>query len=72
MASDLQVGVPTVLPEPADGQRCVRFAFGPFTLDVGARQLFRDLELIPLTPRVFDTLWVLLRHHGRIVTKDEL
>lgn len=41
-------------------------------MDVAARQLFKDTELIPLTPRVFDTLWVLLRCHGRVVTKEEL
>jgi len=41
-------------------------------MDAASRQLFKDAELIALTPRVFDTLWVLLCHHGRIVTKEEL
>ena len=57
------------------------YAFGPFRLDLAAMQLRRALppdggsqgdELIPLTPKVFDTLVVLLENRARVVSKDEL
>src|SRR5262245_13106694 len=48
------------------------FEFGPFRLEVSARSLFRDGELIALTPKAFDTLQVLVEEAGRLVTKDEL
>src|SRR5262245_61841800 len=48
------------------------FEFGPFRLEVSSRSLFRDRELIALTPKAFDTLQVLVEEAGRLVTKDEL
>src|ERR1035441_9125626 len=46
--------------------------FGAFHIDAAERLLFRGDELIPLTPKVADTLLVLLSNAGRIVGKDEL
>jgi serine/threonine-protein kinase len=46
--------------------------FGPFRLDVAQRLLFREEEEIVLTPKVFDTLLVLVEHHGRVLEKDYL
>ncbi|HWP83559.1 MAG TPA: winged helix-turn-helix domain-containing protein [Terriglobia bacterium] len=46
--------------------------FGPFRLDVNQRLLFRGAEEVPLTPKVFDTLLVLVEHHGRVLDKDYL
>jgi DNA-binding winged helix-turn-helix (wHTH) protein/Tol biopolymer transport system component len=49
-----------------------QFQFGPFRIDPAARQLWREDQLVPLNTRVFDTLLVLVRHHDRVVEKDEL
>jgi TolB-like protein/DNA-binding winged helix-turn-helix (wHTH) protein/Tfp pilus assembly protein PilF len=48
------------------------FEFGPFRIDTQERLLFRGPETIPLTPKVADTLLVLLANAGRIVEKDDL
>lgn len=48
------------------------YQFGPFVLDVRERTLTRNHERIPLTPKVFDTLEVLVRHQGRLVEKGAL
>ena len=50
--------------------RC--FGFGLFTLDLEKRLLLRDGEPVPLTPKAFDTLALLVRRSGRVVGKDEL
>jgi DNA-binding winged helix-turn-helix (wHTH) protein/TolB-like protein/Tfp pilus assembly protein PilF len=51
----------------------VRFyEFGRFRVDVGQRVLRRESEVVPLTPKVFDILLVLVEGNGRIVEKDEL
>ncbi len=48
------------------------YEFGPFRLDAGKRLLFREDQVIPLTPKVLHTLLVLLDNSGRVVSKDEL
>ena len=48
------------------------YAFGPFRIDSEERLLFRGDELIPLTPKVVDTLLALLSSDGRIVEKEDL
>ena len=53
---------------PADGA----FQFGPFRLDGRERRLSRGDAVIPLRLKVFDTLLVLVRNAGRLVTKQEL
>ncbi|HYG09126.1 MAG TPA: winged helix-turn-helix domain-containing protein, partial [Pyrinomonadaceae bacterium] len=50
--------------------RC--FNFGNFTLDLERRLLLRDGEPVPLTPKAFDTLALLVRRSGHVVGKDEL
>jgi Tol biopolymer transport system component/DNA-binding winged helix-turn-helix (wHTH) protein len=49
-----------------------RFNFGNFTLDLERRLLLRDGEPVPLTPKAFDTLALLVRRSGHVVGKDEL
>lgn len=50
-----------------------RYKFSGFSLDVGARTLFGpDGNEINLNARAFDTLCVLVRHHGNTVTKGFL
>lgn len=48
------------------------FRFGTFVLDVQERRLFRGAELLPLTPKAFDTLVFLVERQGHLVEKDEL
>lgn len=55
-------------PEPA-----VRFyEFGPFRVDKVKRLLSRAGEPVPLTPKAFDTLLLLVENRGQLVTKDAL
>ena len=46
--------------------------FGPFRLDSASRVLTRDGTVVPLAPRTFDLLVVLVTSNGRLLTKDEL
>src|SRR5262249_38649642 len=46
--------------------------FGPFRLDTHQRALWRDGKMVPLTPKAFDILFVLVEHNGRVLTKDEM
>jgi DNA-binding winged helix-turn-helix (wHTH) protein/TolB-like protein len=48
------------------------YDFGEFRLAASQRVLFRHGELVPLTPKAFDTLLTLVRRHGQVVDKDEL
>src|SRR6185503_3882516 len=48
------------------------YEFGPFHLDAVERLLLRDGTVVPLTPRVFDLLLVLVERHGHLLGKDEL
>jgi DNA-binding winged helix-turn-helix (wHTH) protein/Tol biopolymer transport system component len=48
------------------------YQFGPFRLDGEKRILYQDGQRVPLTPKVLDTLIVLLENHGQIVEKNEL
>jgi len=48
------------------------YEFGPFRVDKAKRRLLRDGEIVPLTPKAFDTLLVLIEHAGQLVEKDEL
>ena len=48
------------------------YEFGPFCLNAAERLLWRDGEPVPVAPKVFDTLVVLVEHGGRLVTKDDL
>ena len=46
--------------------------FGKFSLNLAEHQLFRDGHPVPLTPRVFDLLRVLVENAGHLVEKDRL
>jgi TolB-like protein/DNA-binding winged helix-turn-helix (wHTH) protein/Tfp pilus assembly protein PilF len=48
------------------------FAFGPFQIDAAERRLTRDGTPVPLTPKAFDLLLVLVEQGGHLVTKDAL
>lgn len=48
------------------------YKFGQFCLDVSECVLIRDGRVVPLSPKVFDTLLVLIENRGRILRKEEL
>lgn len=48
------------------------FAFGPFELDAVARQLTRGGAVVPLPPRQFDLLLLLVSRAGDVLSKDAL
>jgi DNA-binding winged helix-turn-helix (wHTH) protein len=48
------------------------FGFGPFRLDVRAKQLRRGEEPIALPPRYYDLLLEFVTHAGEVLTKDRL
>ncbi len=53
-------------------QTQLSYEFGPFRVDVRERRLLRHQEVVPLTPKVFDTLLVLVQNSGHILSKDEV
>jgi DNA-binding winged helix-turn-helix (wHTH) protein len=48
------------------------YEFGPFRLDGNKKLLWRYSQAVALTPKVMDTLVVLIELRERVVTKDEL
>ena len=49
-----------------------QYIFGEFRLDARQRALFRQKELIALTPKSLETLLFLVERHGQIVDKKEI
>lgn len=50
----------------------MHFEFGPFRFDVARRSLHRGDEFIPLTPKLAETLLLLLEEAGHVVTKERI
>src|SRR5438552_1300936 len=48
------------------------YEFGDFRLDAGKRLLWRADALVPLRPRVFETLLYLVEHHDTVLDKERL
>src|SRR6516164_7489533 len=48
------------------------YEFGPFRLNPQKRIVLREGELLPLTPKCFDLLLALVKHHDEILVKEEL
>src|SRR6266545_1134993 len=48
------------------------YQFDAFQVEVAERRLTRGDEVVPLTPKVFDTLLVLLENRGRTLDKNQL
>jgi DNA-binding winged helix-turn-helix (wHTH) protein len=48
------------------------YEFGPFRVDPGRETLLKAGVAVPLTPKTFQILLVLVRHGQEIVTKDDL
>ena len=50
----------------------VFYEFGPFRVDPDKQILLRENHPVPITPKAFDTLLILVRHSREVVSKDEL
>ena len=50
----------------------MHYLFDEFRLDVDRRELRRGPMVVDVAPQVFDILECLLRHHDRVVSKDDL
>jgi DNA-binding winged helix-turn-helix (wHTH) protein/TolB-like protein/Flp pilus assembly protein TadD len=48
------------------------YEFDDFRVDAARRLLLQRGEAVTLKPKVFDTLLYLVRHHGKVLEKDEL
>lgn len=52
--------------------RPAMYDFGDFRMDLGKRLLYCGGRPVTLTPKVFDTLLLLVTHRGQVVEKSEL
>jgi DNA-binding winged helix-turn-helix (wHTH) protein/tetratricopeptide (TPR) repeat protein len=64
MTVDFALNMPT--------EHKVLYEFGPFRADPEKQILSRDHQQVPITPKVFETLLILVRRSGEVVTKDDL
>src|SRR5688500_16793738 len=48
------------------------YEFGSFRLDPVQHILLRDGQIVPLTPKVFETLQMLVENNGQVVDKDQM
>ena len=48
------------------------YEFKPFALDAVSRTLFKDNEIVHLTPKAVETLLVLVQHRIQVVEKEQL
>jgi eukaryotic-like serine/threonine-protein kinase len=55
-----------------DESRRELYEFGPFRVDADMEVLFRDGQPVPLTPKAFQILLVLVRRGNDVATKDEI
>ncbi|HUL14653.1 MAG TPA: winged helix-turn-helix domain-containing protein [Terriglobales bacterium] len=55
-----------------DSETSHSYRFGEFQIEETKRQLLRNGQAVPLTPKVFDTLLYLVERRGSLVDKDEL
>src|SRR5688572_29609009 len=49
-----------------------KYQFGAFRLDPAERRLLRDERPVPLTPKCFDLLVILVENSGHLIGKEEL
>jgi TolB-like protein/Flp pilus assembly protein TadD len=56
----------------ANAEAHLSFEFGPFRLDLCERLLLRNGRAVPLAPKLFDTLAILVENSGHTLEKDEL
>src|SRR5689334_16314614 len=57
---------------PKENEAKPLYEFGPLSLDTRERRLTRDNNEIPLAPKVFQTLLLLVQKHGHVLEKEML
>jgi len=67
--SRIAVLAPEARAEAAEAQS---YAFGPFRLVPGERILRRGNQVLPLPPKAFETLLLLVRNPGHLMRKEDL
>jgi len=60
------------MPATSDQRSTELYEFGPFRVDSDREVLLREGQPVPLTPKTFQILLVLVRHSKEVVTKDDL
>lgn len=65
-------GGPAATLEGGDAEPASYYCFDDFALDPARFELQRRGEVVPLQPRTFDLLLLLIRNHDRTVTRDEI
>jgi DNA-binding winged helix-turn-helix (wHTH) protein len=55
-----------------DKKESLLYEFDRFCLDASERILLYDMQEVPLTPKVFETLLLLVENSGHVVGKEEL
>src|SRR5579862_1596843 len=53
-------------------RRHMKLAFGDCVLDLSSRQLFREGNVVPLEPKMFELLEVLIKRRPAVVANNEL
>src|ERR1700733_4373053 len=60
------------MAESTDRKSNQFYEFGPFRVDPEKELLLRGDEAVPIAPKAFQVLLVLMRHSKQVVTKDDL
>lgn len=55
-----------------NGKNAISYAFKSFRLEIAERQLLNNGVPVPLTPKAFDVITVLVKNAGHLVEKEEL
>jgi DNA-binding winged helix-turn-helix (wHTH) protein len=69
LSDEKPVAPPSGLPEREEAES---YAFGPFRLLPAEQVLRRGDRALPLPPKAFETLLLLVRHPGHLMLKDDL
>ena len=56
----------------SDEKQSTVYRFGHFEVNAKEQLLRRDGEIVPLTPKIFETLLLLVRNNNRMLSKDEI
>ena len=59
------------LKEFMSGQAKHFYEFGAYRIDARDHLLLREGEVVPLAPKAFDLLLVLVESSGRVISKEE-
>jgi DNA-binding winged helix-turn-helix (wHTH) protein len=55
-----------------NGKQTIIYRFGRFEVNAKEQLLRREGEIVPLTPKIFEMLLLLVQNNGRMLSKDEI